>query len=536
MLGIGAHPELIGLQNRVKELCQGQAVEWNTPDTFHVTLAAFPALDDAQIALLRAFVASLQVDPMPLRIGSLGTFDNLGNHAIRFMIRSSDALSDLQEACVAFCEQNDIPVSQYSLNYKPHVTMGYSANNPGRLTYKSPLSVTPTCVQLSVDKDVAYERPFVSAIKSAPTVYGEPVAPLTVQDIAHAHAAPVVDVPDDIWLDDAEFKELKQWRILMARKGVDYEFRANVLPAQSILFGRDLLSQGYGIDDAADALKAHIVSMKKKTLTTPDGEEIGYDAWADYDHLKDEIGDVWLTQYQQQIATAILAQVTEEGLSVDALDKAFEDAQGDLIAAWTGTDTNPGPMSRLIMAGVAAGDASLKQGSAANPQRPVSLKAALTLNWNLANQEAISFIERYSLNLIKRLDRTTRDDVQKALVTWFQQGGTQADLIASINAAIDDPKRAALIGETESTRAYFEGAKERYRQADVQRIEWRTVNVGLKRSIKQPGDTCTICAPLHGKTGDLDKGVWSDKAQAYLNPPAHPRCRCWVVAADEEML
>jgi hypothetical protein len=229
--------------------------------------------------------------------------------------------------------------------------------------------------------------------------------------------------------------------------------------------------------------------------------------------------------------------VDENGLSIAALDKAFDAAQDELVAAWTGTDRNPGALSRLLMAGLAAGDASLKQGSAANPQRPVALKSIdLVMDWNLQNQEAISFIERYALNLIRRLDDTTKKEVQTTLADWLRQGATLDQLKTSLSKTIKDPQRAAMIAETESTRAYFEGAKERYNQAGVKKMEWRTVNVGLKRSIKQPGDVCSICGSLHNQIGDMDKGFYSAKLGTYVFPPAHPRCRCWVVAAEEDML
>lgn len=295
MLGIGAHPDLIGLQQRVKELCAGQSVEWSAPDSFHVTLASFPALDDIQLATLRQYVAGMQVEPSALRIGSLGTFDNLGSYAIRFMIRQAADLEAIKDALCEFCEENNIPLGHHyhaGVTYKPHVTMGYSTVNPGRLTYNTPLTVTPQSVQLGVDNTVAYERPLsVPSKKSAYAdnsqvdIDGEPTAPLTAQTLAHAHAAPVVDVPDDIWLDDVEFKELKQWRILMARKGIAYDFQPNALPVESIAYGRDLLANGYGIDAAAEAMKPHIVSSKKKL--DPD---LLAKAWEEADHPRAENG------------------------------------------------------------------------------------------------------------------------------------------------------------------------------------------------------------------------------------------------------
>lgn len=273
----------------------------------------------------------------------------------------------------------------------------------------------------------------------------------------------------------------------------------------------------------------------------PAGEIVGYDAWADYDTLKDDIGDVWLNGYQQQVLALILSSIDDSGLNDAALDTALTTAQQELVTAWTGTDAAPGPLSRLLLAGAAAGDASLRHHSAANPNRPMALKAAqksieLGFNWNLANVEAIDFIQRYALNLITRLNDTTRREVREAITKWLETGGTQAELQQMIQQIVLSSVRARAISTTESTRAYSEGAQERYRQAGVKKVQWRTVNVGLKRVDKQRGDVCAICGELHDQMGEVGKGVYSKKLGRYVLPPAHVGCRCWTVAADEDML
>lgn len=274
----------------------------------------------------------------------------------------------------------------------------------------------------------------------------------------------------------------------------------------------------------------------KKALTTPDGEVVAYDSWSLYDDLSKDIGEAWLKDYQSSVLKNVLAEVDENGLSTAALDKALDVEPNDLVHRWTGTDEKPGVLSRLLMAGIAAGDASLKQGSTANPNRPVALKAVdLAINWNLASAEAVSFIERYALNLIKRLNSTTRKEIQEIITQWLHEGGTQNQLRQMIQEVVLSEVRAAAISSTESTRAYAEGARERYKQADVKKIQWRTVNVGVKRLVKRPGDVCKICSELDGKIGTLEKGFWSAVLQAWVFPPCHVGDRCWFVPADEEM-
>jgi len=289
-------------------------------------------------------------------------------------------------------------------------------------------------------------------------------------------------------------------------------------------------------DDDDDEAPPPSLAESQKKAAAPDGEIMAYDAWADYDRLKDDIGEAWLKDYQSDVLQSVLSALDENGLSIAALDKALAVDPSALITRWTGTEADPGVLSRLLMAGMAAGDASLKQGSAANPNRPVALKATLSINWTLQNQETVDFIRRYASDLIHMLDQTTAEQVRKVIAEWQMSDQPVEMLRQLLREVILDKSRVSSISETETTRAYFEGARERYKQAGVKKIEWRTVNVGLKRTIKQPGDVCDVCTPLHNKIGELGKGVWSDTLNAYVTPPAHSRCRCWVVAADEDML
>jgi SPP1 gp7 family putative phage head morphogenesis protein len=499
MLAIGAVPDLIGLQNQCKVLCQGQQVEWNAPDTFHVTLISLPAIDDAQLALLRGYVASLQINPMDLHIGSLGTFDSLGSYAIRFMIRSNTALEDLQKQCVAFCDQNNIPVSQFSLNYKPHITMGYSNVNPGRLTYSTPLTVQPKGVQLGVDGDIAYERPLnLPAAKSADD---------------HSH-------DDELWLDDAEFKELRQWRILMARKGIDYEFATNLLPAESVTFGRDLLAQGYGVEQAADAMKAHIVSAKKKSPELSEDEAYAKQEsltfWRDYDNLQADIGHTWLVDYQDKVLATVLDTLDPATLD-DTLDAALKAHEADLLDAWIGDVNQPGVLLKLAMAGMAAGQASLERNRVANPHKPVALKASLAIDWTLLSEQALDFLRGYQFDLIKELNHTTREATRQTLTTWMESGESMDALRQALTTLYKDPVRARNIAQSESTIIYNEGAFKRWEDAGVEQARWVTVK-GSK--------VCDVCRRLDGQVADIKTG-WRDPVTGKVyRSSAHPGCRC----------
>jgi hypothetical protein len=55
---------------------------------------------------------------------------------------------------------------------------------------------------------------------------------------------------------------------------------------------------------------------------------------------------------------------------------ALDAARPEFIATLLGTDDDPGPLVRLILAGMAAGQEAIAHGRAANPKRPVAAKSS----------------------------------------------------------------------------------------------------------------------------------------------------------------
>lgn len=203
----------------------------------------------------------------------------------------------------------------------------------------------------------------------------------------------------------------------------------------------------------------------------------------------------------------------------------LEGYQHELAHLWIGTPDNPGVITKLVLAGMAAGNRAIEKGKAPNP---VKADVGVTVDWSLLNKQALEFAQNYTYDLIRGLDSTTRADVQNALSQWVQTGAPLAELESSLRAIFNNADRAAVIAQTESTRAYNEGAKQRWQQVGVKRATWQTVNVGLKRTDKHPGDVCLICTELHGQEFDLEQGAWSDVLGQYVQAPAHVGCRCFA--------
>lgn len=167
MLTVPNHPDLISLQNRVKQLVGVGQCEWNTPDDFHVTLINMPVITDEQIASLVAALEEIDVPDMNLPVGSLGVFDNVGQHAVHFKLRRNADLLDLQSAAHDTVDALGIPMSSFSRpeQYKPHITVGYAADKMRPVTFNSKIKVKAASFCLKSGDEILFERPLGDAPK-----------------------------------------------------------------------------------------------------------------------------------------------------------------------------------------------------------------------------------------------------------------------------------------------------------------------------------------------------------------------------------
>ena len=139
----------------------------------------------------------------------------------------------------------------------------------------------------------------------------------------------------------------------------------------------------------------------------------------------------------------------------------------------------------------------------------------LMLDWTLVNQAAADWARQYTFELVKGITKTSRKALQTQLANWIESGEALPDLARRLET-IYGPVRAEMIAVTEATRAYAEGNTKTWGISDVvEARRWNTAN---------DDDVCRICAPLNGEVRKLGEAFTG----GIENPPAHPRCRCWV--------
>jgi len=140
---------------------------------------------------------------------------------------------------------------------------------------------------------------------------------------------------------------------------------------------------------------------------------------------------------------------------------------------------------------------------------------SFSFDWTQTNIEARDWALNHSAQLIKRVNETTKKLVRQKLANWIEDGTPLSSLIESL--AVDfGPERAALIASTEVTAAFSNGAKQTILDSGlVDKVVWKTV---------VDERVCPICGPLHNKVASAIDGF-----ERVGFPPAHPRCRCWIV-------
>jgi SPP1 gp7 family putative phage head morphogenesis protein len=151
----------------------------------------------------------------------------------------------------------------------------------------------------------------------------------------------------------------------------------------------------------------------------------------------------------------------------------------------------------------------------------------LGMDWTLVNEDARAWAQNHIGTLIGGIDETTMARTRSAVAEWIQNGEPLPKLIEDLEP-IFGAQRAQLIASTEVTRAYAEANQRVYREAGIRYMEWRAAADELM---------CPICGALNGQIvgiddkfdGALDEEIRAQFRVNFAIPPAHPRCRCWIV-------
>lgn len=146
-------------------------------------------------------------------------------------------------------------------------------------------------------------------------------------------------------------------------------------------------------------------------------------------------------------------------------------------------------------------------------------------DWEMVNQAVLDWVEgrfqglgtAYADTLTRLLGQTSEAQIRHAIAEWMRTGEPLVALVRALGESVFSPERAKRIAETEVTRAYAEGNMAAWQAAGIiQQRRWETA---------ADERVCPVCGPLQGQ----ERGLNEPFDGGIMNPPAHPRCRCWLV-------
>jgi hypothetical protein len=156
----------------------------------------------------------------------------------------------------------------------------------------------------------------------------------------------------------------------------------------------------------------------------------------------------------------------------------------------------------------------------------VKLQTRLQLDYGLTNAEAASWARRYSYDLIKDLDKTTREIIKSAVTDFIKDPDyTMADLFDLLEPQFGRV-RAERIAVTEVTRAYSQGQR---MARETLKEQFPGVTIVDRWFTNNDDLVCPLCGPLDGEEREQGE-VFYQPEDAYQDgyPPRHPNCRCWI--------
>ncbi len=145
------------------------------------------------------------------------------------------------------------------------------------------------------------------------------------------------------------------------------------------------------------------------------------------------------------------------------------------------------------------------------------LSPKLSAQFNVISSQVLAAARRMTFAFLDGFFKTTSDMLRAALAASLKAGETGVELQRRL-VAIFGRERAAVIGQTEASRATHEG----------QRIADKESGVIENRQWLASADACDLCLSLDEKIVGMDEPFYVDpKGGPYavvMGPPAHPNC------------
>jgi SPP1 gp7 family putative phage head morphogenesis protein len=505
---------MITLQNRLRDAIGTDGAQYTDPADFHVTLVMCPSVPDSVLGQIGKEIEIKE--PVSILPDYYVTFVNEGRRAFCAAVRKTAEIASLQRNVYKLFDDRTIEVSPYSkpARWRPHITLGYLADGVEEPDMDNgEWSITAETVEVS-RPDYRVTRVVVPDTKRAP----EPV---------YVQAA----------LDD-----LKRWHNKIRSKGAKAKFISSAIPSAVRTFVEWDIQASGGDQALVRAAFDRAASTVKATDPTPEEFQ---EYWDGIDTVAEDMVEVLGDMLSDPTVIDRLTEQVEQSADPLAALSFFETLSDEQVEKLVGTEEEPGPLSKVFLAGAARGDALMSKLQAINaplkPRRSSRKKALVSTGWSLLHKDAFAQAKQYAYDLVRGMNAATSNAFRDTMSDWISKGGSLPGLIDMLKGrlkGLDIPPgwsrakiewatskdRARGIAQTESTRVFTEGNVSRWKQVGVTKIAFRTQN---------DRDVCDCCKALNKSIGDVVDGFevpvdYQSKYGSMTRPPVHPYCRCFV--------
>lgn len=134
----------------------------------------------------------------------------------------------------------------------------------------------------------------------------------------------------------------------------------------------------------------------------------------------------------------------------------------------------------------------------------------------LLEEKILEFMAQYNMDVWSNISITSMTMTLAIIEEWKDSGLPIDYLEQELRDRVFSRNRADMISISEVTRLFAEGNE----------ILWGATGLIFAKVWQTSRDerVCPVCAPLHGQI----RFISSEFTAGIKNPPAHPRCRCWI--------
>jgi SPP1 gp7 family putative phage head morphogenesis protein len=167
------------------------------------------------------------------------------------------------------------------------------------------------------------------------------------------------------------------------------------------------------------------------------------------------------------------------------------------------------------------------------------------VSFDIASDQAASWLESYFPKFAKEFEKTSVEDLKKALIEGIKEGEDIRRLTARVQAVFDDwsKTRAYMVARSETLRASNKGSLFAMRQSGVVKKRFWITYFDDR--------TCVFCEEMDGKVIDIEENFFDEGDEFTIergdkemtmsldyedvdSGNLHPLCRCTIGTIEEE--